>query len=108
MVVAGIPVLLSTYLPFLALTVLLGVTFVGIGLAVSTLSTSGTRTIAAAVGLYFVFRLVWRVPLTFAAYLSYGYQPLEGNCRRGASSSAERTRSRRTSGRRTSCRSRPT
>lgn len=77
MVAAGIPVLLFVYLPFLALTVLLGVTFVGIGLAISTLSTSGTRTIAAAVGLYFVFRLVWRVLLTLAVYLSYGYQPLE-------------------------------
>lgn len=77
MVAAGIPVPLSVYLPFLALSALLGAAFVGIGLAVSTLSTSGTRTIAAVVGLYFAFRLVWRVLLTFAVFLSYGYQPLE-------------------------------
>lgn len=77
MAVTGVPLPLPTYLGFLAITVLFGMVFVAIGLALSTIFISGTRTIAAAVGIYFLFRLVWRILLTLMVYLSRGYVPLE-------------------------------
>lgn len=77
MVALGIPVPFVRYLGFLAVTTLFGLVFVGVGLAASTVSVSGTRTIAVAVGLYFWFRLVWDVLRALAVYASYGYLPVE-------------------------------
>lgn len=77
MAVVGISVPLARYLGFLAVTTLFGLTFVGVGLGVSAISVSGTRTIAMAVGLYFWFRIVWDVLRVLAVYAVYGYLPVE-------------------------------
>lgn len=77
MIVVGMSIPFVQYLGFFAVTTLFGLTFVSMGLAVSTVSESETRTIAIAVGLYFWFRLVWHVLRILAVYVSYGYLPVE-------------------------------
>jgi ABC-2 type transport system permease protein len=59
MIVVGVRVNFGTFLPQVALTALMGVAFVSIGIGISAGAGTGRRAILATFGLYFVFGLLW-------------------------------------------------
>jgi ABC-2 type transport system permease protein len=59
MVATGTRVALGTFVPQVALTALLGVAFVALGVGVSAGAKSNRRATLSALGLYFVFSLLW-------------------------------------------------